>query len=187
MRRRRRYTSAVDYFSLGVTLYRFGAILVSALVLNAPPYPPAPEVSFTHQLLSLELWLLGLRLPRAGVASIFPLCGWVWGAQGFGVAVLSYTLYTAMVWSSGDYAPARWNELMVDQQLDDSKLVFRPQERFAPGTRRNIGLRTAAHGRQKDQEDPLQRHKRCTLRPLIHQPPTPPRDPAIASDLSSSA
>ena len=26
--------------SLGVTLYRFGAILVSALILNAPPYPP---------------------------------------------------------------------------------------------------------------------------------------------------
>lgn len=86
-----------------------------------PPYTPAPEVSFTHQLLSLELWLLGLRLPRAVVASIFPLCGWVWGAQGFGVAVLSYTLYTAMVWSSGDYAPARWNELMVDQQLDDDE------------------------------------------------------------------
>lgn len=26
--------------SLGVTLYRFGAILVSSLVLNAPPFPP---------------------------------------------------------------------------------------------------------------------------------------------------
>lgn len=26
--------------SLGVTLYRFGAILVSALILNAPPFPP---------------------------------------------------------------------------------------------------------------------------------------------------
>jgi hypothetical protein len=26
--------------SLGVTLYRFGAILVSSLILNAPPYPP---------------------------------------------------------------------------------------------------------------------------------------------------
>ena len=89
--------------------------------ITMPPYTPAPEVSFTHQLLSLELWLLGLRLPRAVVASIFPLCGWVWGAQGFGVAVLSYTLYTAMVWSSGDYAPARWNELMVDQQLDDDE------------------------------------------------------------------
>ena len=69
-----------------------------AAVVNAPPW-----------------------LPRAVVASIFPLCGWVWGAQGFGVAVLSYTLYTAMVWSSGDYAPARWNELMVDQQLDDDE------------------------------------------------------------------
>ena len=78
-------------------------------------------VSFSQQLFSLELWLLGLRLPRAVVASIFPLCGWVWGAQGLGVALLSYTLYTAMLHSSGDYAPARWNELMVDQQLNDDE------------------------------------------------------------------
>ena len=71
-----------------------------------PPYTPAPEVSFTHQLLSLELWLLGLRLPRAVVASIFPLCGWVWGAQGFGVAVLSYVLARVEGEANGWVEPA---------------------------------------------------------------------------------
>ena len=81
--------------------------------------PPQPH--FCRSLLGLELWILNWQVPRVAVALLFPVTFVVFGAEGLGVCVVSYVLYSAMIRSSGDYAPARWNDLMQENEDENER------------------------------------------------------------------
>lgn len=67
------------------------------------------EEGYLRTLINLEIWLLGWRMPKMAVAVVFPLIFWIFGARGLIITLMSYMLYTAMIWSSGDFAPTTWN------------------------------------------------------------------------------